>query len=195
VSREARTRHRLAQELFASLRAIMRDDLELSGVISYRVCEEIIIHLRRDTDRLFVTHHRLVHPTKHCSYLAFWIRKLKPVSRAYPISVLENLDPGDVPDPEFEDSSVNEKLCLLCAIKNLHTHISEGHIHLPSGREKDKILQQYASAVANYFNHRDVADAEMGDRFQSLVYDLRFRTFGPHHLTHVLVHILRETLV
>ena len=32
----------------------------------------------------------------------------------------------------------------------------------------------------------------MGLRFEMIVYDMRFRTYGPHHLTHILTHIMRE---
>jgi hypothetical protein len=191
MAQEKQTVHRLSVALFKTILEVLEGELGYRANVSYRICEEIIIHYRRDMNRLRAVHHKLIHPTKHCSYLAFWIRKLKPVSNAFPTSIAPPGEELAFLDPAQEVTDINEKLALFCAMRYLHDYIKNGIVPR-NASNYDVYVQKYILAVETFFNSIDDTEDAMGNRFQSLVYDLRFRTFGPHHLTHVLTHILRE---
>jgi hypothetical protein len=178
----------LTSALYESIQKILKQK-EAVADVSYRVCEEVIIHHRRDIERLYAVHHRLVHPTKHCSYLAFWIRKLKPIANAFPASKIKA---GRHPPLESEDTHINEKVCIFVALQTLFDYIDDGILPIPPTTTKAKFLKRYSQAMSGYFTSEVDNEMTVGDRFSAIVYDMRFRTFGPHHLTHLLTHILRE---
>lgn len=181
-----------APKLYAAIQDVL-GELEVHAIVSYRCCEEAIIHHGRDIDRLYVTHHKYVHPTKHCSYLSFWIRKLKPVSKAYPTRIIKEFKEEDLPIFE-EITNINEEVALHLAFRSLYRYIEENQIKFPSTDVGVRALSVYNDVLSEYLLSPDENEMSVGNRFSMLVYDMRFRTFGPHHLTHVLTHILREVL-
>ncbi len=191
-TQQARWVRRHTPALYTAIETIL-DELELDADISYPICEEVIIHQFRDIERLYVTHHVLVHPTKHCSYMAFWVRKLKPVSNAYPKCVNSEDEQG-VPSLEFELTDVNERVAVFIALQILHLYIELGDIAFPAKYTKDQLLEKFSQTISEYLTSTVESDMSMGNRFSAIIYDMRFRTFGPHHLTHVLTHILREVV-
>lgn len=60
------------------------------------------------------------------------------------------------------------------------------------GKSKNEILATFDDVVKDYLASEIEVDMSMGLRFESVVYDMRFRTFGPHHLTQFLTHMMRE---
>ena len=179
--------------LFEAIQDVLAE-LGVSAHVSFAVCEEAIIHHGRDIDRLYVTHHKLVHPTKHCSYLAFWVRKLKPISRAFPKDVLKNVPDGESPEISSEITDINEQVSIHIALRSLALYIKDGHIILQDIPSKKEALLVFQKVVRAYLLSKTEDGMSMGNRFSMLTYDMRFRTFGPHHLTHVFVHILREMI-
>lgn len=188
-TRELRLRSQTTTTLYQAILNIL-DENSVDADVSFKVCEEVVVHYRRDMERLYATHHKQVHPTKHCSYLAFWIRKLKPISNAFPCSSIKD-EEGNRPVGD-EYTTINEQVSLFCALRSLHDYIAAGVVPLPGSHAPEQWLERYRLAVAAYLSSDVDAELSMGDRFESLVYDLRFRTFGPHHLTHTLTHILLE---
>jgi hypothetical protein len=172
--------------LFNSIKDVLIE-LDVRAAVSFPVCEEIIIHHGRDIDRLYATHHQYVHPTKHCSYLAFWIRKLKPISDAYPLSAIED------PIPFSESiTDINEKVALFIGLRSLCKYVRDGDITLPKMLSEEKRISIFTKLTEEYLDSSAEDGMSMGNRFVMLTYDMRFRTFGPHHLTHVFTQILRE---
>jgi hypothetical protein len=192
MSDELISRHCLATSLYEEICGVLDSDFHYSAFVSYRICEEIIIHYRRDIDRLYAMHGKYLHPTKHCSYYAFWIRKLKPISKAYPVLPLQEPAKLECPLLETEDTAINEKLALVSALRSLQRYIADGSIKFPNGTDISFYLKEFDKYLIKYFESVDVTDSSMGNRMQTLIYDLRYRTFGPHHLTHVLTHIIHE---
>ncbi len=124
--------------------------------------------------------------------MAFWIRKLKPVAKAYPLKIVGGLAAGASPPLENEDTEVNEKLSILVALRNLHAYIADDLVGLPHKKSTAEYLALYERVNVEFFNETGAEFDYLGSRVKSLVYDMRFRTFGPHHLTHILVTLVRE---
>ena len=141
-------------------------------------------------DRLYATHHERVHATKACSYLSFWVRKLKPISDAYPATALP-VEGEEIPF-EAEVLDINEQVAIHLAIKLARICVSDGHVKFSDTLSRSEVLKVFDRTAKEYLVSSFEDGMSMGIRFENLVYDMRFRTFGPHHLTHMLTHLLRE---
>ena len=178
--------------VYLAIQDIVFKKLSVDAHVSYRVTEEVMIHFWRDLERLYAIHHRLVHVTKSCSYLAFWVRKLKPISDAFPKAVNARLEDDGVPPPDAEIVDINEQVAIHLSIRLLRNCIRDGRILSLKGIDAAEVLGVFDAVVEDYLTSEIEEDMSMGLRFESMVYDMRFRTFGPHHLTQFLTHILRE---
>lgn len=180
-----------APELYDALLELLRK-LGVDAHVSYLVVEEVAIHFWRDIERLYVTHHEQVHVTKSCSYIAFWVRKLKPISDAYPVAVLAASD-DKPPSPDAEITDINEQVSVHLSLSLLRNCIEDNRIIQISGVETPGVIEAFDKVSEDYLTSEIEDGMSMGLRFESMVYDMRFRTYGPHHLTHFLVHIMRDT--
>jgi hypothetical protein len=181
----------LAPELYAALLDIL-GKMRVNAHVSYSVTEEVVIHFWRDMERLYATHHEKVHVTKSCSYAAFWIRKLKPISDAYPEASLVSVGKTEVPPHEAEITDINEQVAIHLSLTLMRNCIRDNRIIRVEGVEKASLLAIFDRVAADYLTSEMEDGMSMGPRFASMVYDMRFRTYGPHHLTHFLVHITRD---
>jgi translation initiation factor 2 beta subunit (eIF-2beta)/eIF-5 len=137
-------------------------------------------------------HQKLVHPSKHIAYAAFWIRKLKPVDSSYPVSEIERATRTKTPiDESLEIRDVNERICLHYMFRLLNSYVSEGHVKPPHKLKKDDFLANIHRVFINFINERDQIPV-LNDRFEAIVYDMRYRTFGPHHVVHLVNYLLTE---
>ncbi|WP_339163598.1 hypothetical protein [Methylobacterium bullatum] len=186
---------RLALDLHEKLSDILDNDLNYDGHVSISICNQIIIHHFRDMDRLYAVHQKLVQPSKHIAYLAFWIRKLKPVSQAYKKASVTKYGSkerliAEFPQEEVED--VNEKCSLYYAVALLNTFLQSGNIKVPSGMTKVAYTTRLANIMGDYFRGDDSSGMNLGNRYEAVLYDMRYRTFGPHHFVHIINHLLAE---
>ena len=166
--------------------------MDVSAHVSYSATEEVIVHFWRDIERLYAIHHEQVNSTKSCSYISFWVRKLKPISDAYPKASISNLSDNDVPPHFAEVTNINEQVAVILALRVLRNSIEDYGAISVVDMTCDTILTIF-DQVANAYLTSEVEDnLSMGLRFEMIVYDMRFRTYGPHHLTHILTHIMRE---
>jgi len=166
--------------------------LNTSAHVSYAITEEIAIHFWRDLERLYAIHHEQINVTKTCSYLAFWVRKLKPVSDAYPLQAYEGLDADEQPNREYEVTDINEQISLHLSLTLLRHCLEDSRITEAANIDREEILAAFDKVSEEYLTSVVEDGMSMGLRFDSMVYDMRFRTYGPHHLTHFLVHIMRD---
>ena len=187
--REIRTEY--APEIFDALIDIL-NMMSVDAHLSYRIVEEVVVHFWRDIERLFAVHHEKVHVTKACSYVAFWVRKLKPISDAYPKKIFEIVGEDSKPPQYAEITDINEQVAIYLATRLLRTCIQDNRLIEIDGKSRNQILETFDAVVEDYLVSEIEDGMSMGPRFQSMVYDLRFRTFGPHHLTQFLTHIMRE---
>jgi hypothetical protein len=180
-----------APEIFDALVDILKK-MSVNGHLSYRVVEEVVIHFWRDMERLYAVHHEHVHVTKACSYVAFWVRKLKPISDAYPEEIFQIIQEDTAPPLRAELTDINEQVSIHLAIRLLRNCIEDNRVIEIEGKTGEQVLEVFDEVVENYLVSEIEDGMSMGLRFQSLVYDMRYRTFGPHHLTQFLTHIMRE---
>jgi hypothetical protein len=182
----------LGLELRFTLDVILREDLKCMGTVSLACCYDVIEHHSRDIERLYAVHQQLVHPSKHIAYAAFWIRKLKPVDTSYPISEVEKaLRSKKQIDKSLELRDVNERICLHYTFRLLNEYVSSGHIKPPKGTAKETFLVNIERVFRNFVNGGD-AGPVLNDRYEAIVYDMRYRTFGPHHVVHLVNYLLTE---
>ncbi len=183
---------RQANDLRYSLHAILTEDMDCVGVVSLGACHDVIVHLQRDMDRLYAVHQTLVHPSKHVAYAAFWIRKIKPVSMAYPATKVSSaLQGGPAVNDADEIVDINERICLYYTLRLLVAYVVHDQIPTPNGMSTAVFVDRIQAAFDRYVNDEEPGPA-LSDQFESLVYDMRFRTFGPHHVVHVVSYLLRE---
>ena len=180
----------ITPEIYGALIDIL-EKMKMNAHVSYRVTEEIVIHFWRDIERLYAIHHEQIHVTKTCSYIAFWVRKLKPISDAYPIEALTGLDESQGPPVGAEITDINEQVALHLSLTVMRICIRDGNVRVSSFPKGD-VLQAFDRVSGDYLTSEVEDGMSMGSRFASMVYDMRFRTYGPHHLTQFLVHIMRD---
>ena len=141
-------------------------------VISPAALADVVLHHSGDMDKLGAHQGTAISVNKRIAGLIFWIRRLKPITMA----CLTNFD-GELQD-------INEQAAVWIAHRLLLAYCETQYAweKLISLNIKDKkkefglYLQAYWS-IGNWFN------------FTSLVYNLRYRNFSPHHLA-----ILLDTL-
>jgi hypothetical protein len=181
---------------------------EADADVSIPVMFDVIYRWERDTKRIEQMHDRGVHPVKFIAYQAFWIRKLKPISGAYKRKHLDSaLEMGKEEARQFlltkEIKDINERVAIQVAAKQLLTYARENVFPAPYQGNVVGVnsldpthLREY---IADYMNFPSSGDRYAGgpsDRktdeanYRNLIYNQRYRTFGPHHLTHVFETIL-----
>jgi hypothetical protein len=195
-----------AVRLRYTLQDILSEDLKCMGTVSLACCYDVVEHHDRDMERLYKVHQRtrLVHQSKHIAYAAFWIRKLKPVDSSFPITEVEDAIKSKRPiDETKEVRDVNERICLWCMYRLLRAAIIDGKVEPPKGMTVEQFLPQLDSVflkfreepasgpaseepVSGPASQQPAAWPVLKDRFDAHVYDMRYRTFGPHHLVHLV---------
>ena len=168
-------------------------ELRYQGDIDPEICQDINDHWERDVAKLKATQEDGVAIEKIIGYYAFWVRKLQPVTNAYPFIPNEEKD-GYIVINDKSNTHINE-LVSIYVIKILALLYFE-----------DKI-QEYSTSKINGFNQKiaeyrayiDGVEKHFTDLFDSInspelyksflrvcLYDMRYRTFGPHHFTHAV---------
>ena len=186
-----------ALKLRYTLQDILTEDLKCMGTVSLACCYDVIEHHDRDMDRLYKVHQpkKLVHQSKHIAYVAFWIRKLKPVDSSFPITeVSEAFSSNREIDPTQEVRDINERICLWYMYRLLRAAIIAGQVEPPSGMTVDEFLPKLDRVFLKFRKEpageptpeEPAAWPVLKDRFDAHVYDMRYRTFGPHHLVHLV---------
>jgi hypothetical protein len=181
-----------ANDLRYTLDVILREDLNCFGTVSLACCYDVVQHLQHDMDRLYAVHQTLVHPSKHVAYAAFWIRKLKPVDTSYHISVVEEaISNNEIIDESLEVRDINERICLYYALHLLKSYVIRNQVQAPINLSTDQFIANIEEAFPRFASEPEWGPV-LPNRFEAIVYDMRFRTFGPHHVVHLVNYILRE---
>ncbi len=183
-----------AVQLHNLLIEILEDEIKCVGDVSLKACCEVIIHHSRDVGKLFDVQPKGVEATKFIGYLAFWVRKIKPLSNAYSIvDVAEVLD-DENKDPDIswkEITQINELASIEIVKRLLHSYVVNPDSKLISGSPDVRLqVADRALAIMDGYLTIDTAHDEFKNFKDIMVYDMRFRTFGPHHMVHIINHIL-----
>lgn len=179
-----------ATNLKTLLERLLTEKCQCLGRVSMHTCQEVIVHHERDLMRLGSLHPNGIHPSKHIGYLAFWIRKLKPVSNAYPLSVVSEYEDGIIPDGK-EVLAINEILSIYVAKHLTISYIEDGHIEPTlTTNLRQQFIKNIVNLMTDVLSARIDAGHMQGSVFRAFIYDARYRTFGPHHVVHFINHVL-----
>lgn len=130
-----------------------------------------------------------IRPAKYAAYLAFWFRKLKPISFAYYYDDIQAARREGIPlDPILEIVDINERLAIKVSFECLSGFVKEDKAVVHEGWDEaartvcyDK--EKYRQQVINFCSRKLGVD---GDTVSGvLIRDMRYRTFGAHHLVHL----------
>ncbi|HYD32760.1 MAG TPA: hypothetical protein VEB64_18105 [Azospirillaceae bacterium] len=143
-----------------------------------RWCHDIGKISARDTDG--------VRPSKHAAFLAFWMRKIKPISRAYRFSDILKSEATGKPIPYWSEVvTINEQVAIRLAFQWLAQFAKQGKLLVhdsDSGKESPVVYDEdrFKRRVAQFCGRKVSLDGRTV--LEILVDDMRYRTFGPHHL-------------
>jgi hypothetical protein len=93
-----------------------------------------------------------------------------------------------------EVTDINERVAIMLAFKQLLEYIQAGTIVTPSGgvfTPATPLMVGFENAkaiISGYISSSHSNEKETN--FENLVYNLRYRTFGPHHLVHIIDYIV-----
>lgn len=136
---------------------------------------ELAVRYLIDAERFSADEPDGVRPSKHVGFIAFWIRKLKPIGFAY------SADGDEIVD-------INEQFALFVAFEMLSDFARASQIIIHDiDADTNRTLvydeKRFRRCIDRFCGQKvDLNGIAMFDR---LVRDLRFRTFGPHHLVHL----------
>lgn len=163
-------------------------ELNYYGKIDLTICDDVYTHWKRDIEKLlsFHGHDHGVALEKVIGYLSFWIRKLKPISNPIPINLDEE---GEVVFLKgYSQSLINELVSIYIVKIFILDYCNEKVQESVSQEEKD----HYSSVKSNVEINFDLFFSTLGSSefrksfLSSCLYDMRYRTFGPHHVVHVV---------
>lgn len=101
----------------------------IDATISNALLYDVALHWKKDISRIEASKTVVVRPTEHAGYLAFWIRKLKPISQAYYVSDLKRAGSTSMTvDPTSEIIDINEQAAIRLAFAHLAGCCQHGKI-------------------------------------------------------------------
>lgn len=156
----------------------------VSARLSNALFYDLAFHLREDLDRQERLAENGIRPAKHAAYLAFWLRKVKPVSNAFYVSTTQEYE--GLPPVYEEIVDINEKLAIRLAFTYLESfnEMERLEIHVDGRDRKIKYNKTIFQKEIKDFCHQKLGN-DGKDVLETLITDMRYRTFGPHHLEHL----------
>lgn len=164
----------LAAECEAVCGGILKD-LDISADLDPNIFRQLTTFFLRDIYRIDQQQRGSVSLAKHSGYWAFWIRKLKPISRPK-MGANSFLDADDL-------DTINEVVAIFFAIQ-LVVEMRRSNQNTDMVRRECVRLQgaDHCDGV-DCFNRYIARYIKFEDKFflKSLCYSMSKRTFGPHH--------------
>ena len=183
-----------ARDLKELLERLMEEHCGCLSLVSELACRDVITHHERDLKRLLALHPEGVHPCKHIGYLVFWVRKLKPIAISFRIADIIEFRDAEIPLGR-EVAADNEIISIYLAQHLLLSYIEDGFI--PEGSpegQRELYKTNVKNIIQTILSKRTDVGNEMKTTFDAFVYDMRYRTFGPHHVVHFVNHIVHAAM-
>jgi hypothetical protein len=180
---------RLAGSLQCASSKILRESMGIRADLSKNLFFDAALHWKEDMDRLYKKDDKGIRPAKHVAFMAFWIRKIKPITGAYyHHTVMQYATQGKCIPPEEEIIDVNERVAIRLAFDQLAGFAENGELLFHDGEtgQDRKLAYDKASfmqAVDRYCRQKHGVDGKCV--LETLIYDMRYRSFGPHNLVHI----------
>lgn len=163
--------------------------LAVEAEISKAQLYDVAWRWKIDMNRISKSAKSGVRPAKHSAYLAFWIRKLKPISRAYYLHDIKSaMTANNSIDPTKEIIDINERAAIRMAFAYLAGFGKAGKIIIHDTSDDKFLALKYED-----LKYRESVDAYLKKKLglngmtvsEKLIDDMRYRSFGPHHLVHI----------
>ena len=179
----------LAEWLNQLVRRYLRQQRPIKAEVSIALLYDVATYWKSDTRRIQAFETNGMRPTEHAAYLAFWIRKLKPISQAFYLCDVDTSQTAGTPiDPTKEIIDINERAAIRLAFAHFAGCCKHGKIitHSPVTGEFLALKYEdsaFGSSVQKYLGQKlDMNGKTVMDK---LIHDMRYRSFGPHHLVHI----------
>lgn len=169
----------LAHEIETAIRKYAAE-IKVTFDLSQPILFEAAYYFLRDINRIRAQQGDKVTAAKFAGYLGFWIRKLKPLSMAF-----EEAED----DPGAEIVYLNELVGLQLALNYL----------IEDGKGKNEKLAfdpiRYRCEEIDCDGRKCLRDyirmyLSLTTNYDYIIYSMRHRTFGPHHLVSILEHLV-----
>jgi hypothetical protein len=103
----------LAEWLDQLVRRYLCQQRPIKAKVSIALLYDVARYWKSDTKRIQAFESKGMRPTEHAAYLAFWIRKLKPISQAFYLCDVDASRIAETPiDPNAEIIDFNEKAAI-----------------------------------------------------------------------------------
>jgi hypothetical protein len=181
IARDAQAFHKSCHKL---LSRAMNVHADLSPALFY----DLALHLREDIRRQAVWDTKGIRPAKYAAYLAFWIRKIKPISLAFDAGLYVRYNRSPPRMAEIVD--INEKVAIRLAFDYISKFNEKNKLtvhKVESGHCGDCVIEynkEKYKRIMNDFCYQKLAN-DGKCVLETLISDMRYRTFGPHHLVHL----------
>ncbi len=191
---------RCTQHLLSNIRQIL-DKMRVDGLISRQVTHDVTLRWARDVNRLNDGQGpNGLSPLKYIAYQAFWVRKLKPVAHAWPREEVRAAEQEERKLSQgLEVVTVNEQVAIRLIIRLALKYAEENQYPspdyngytiarpIPPGHLREYFRAYLQHPVKDSMPASPEGEAERhGTTLDNLIYNMRYRTFGPHHMTHIL---------
>lgn len=180
---------RLAIALQQATSKLLTETMEIRADLSKALFYDVALHWKGDVDRIRKVDVKGIRPAKHVAYLAFWIRKIKPVSNAYSAALHQEHRKAGRPMPSSaEIVNINERVAIRLAFQQLGSFAQAGQLFIHHDAKGEDIRIDYdetrfVTALERYCHQKLALDGKCV--LETLLSDMRYRTFGPHHLVHI----------
>lgn len=173
---------REAVEVAAAIETTIRkyaEEINVVYVLSRPILFEATYYFLRDINRIRAQQGDQVTAAKFAGYLGFWIRKLRPLSMAFFVEETE---------PESEIVHFNELVGLnLALVYLIEDGKGGGELAFdPIRNSCDNAECDGRQCLVKYVN----LYLSLSSNYDYIIYSMRHRTFGPHHLVSILEHLV-----
>lgn len=134
---------------------------------------DVAVHQRKDILKLMDHQGESISVTKRVAGLAFWIRRIKPITYA----CREN-DPSGM---ERDIQDINEQCAIWIATSMLLKYAeSKNKYYLFSSDTKNNWHKDFKNYIGKYWS------IDQFSKYHLLIYSLHYRNFSPHHIALLL---------
>jgi hypothetical protein len=159
---------------------------QIKAVVSKSLLNDVALRWKIDTARIGAEH---IRPAEYAAHLAFWIKKLKPISQAYHLQDMEAARKAGIPvNPSMEIIDINEQAAIRLAFVHLAGCAKNGQVTIHNKALGDFCVlsyddQMYKASVQKFLSQKlDLDGRSVSDK---LIEDMRYRSFDAHHFVHM----------
>jgi hypothetical protein len=180
------TAFELGEWLFHFTSRYLDHSRQIKAVVSKSLLNDVAMRWKIDTVRIAAEH---IRPAEYAAHLAFWIKKLKPISQAYYLRDVEAAREAGVPvNPSMEIIDINEQAAIRLAFVHLAGCAKKGQVTIHDKASDEFCVlsyddQMYKASVQSFLSQRlKLGGGSVSDK---LIEDMRYRSFDTHHFVHM----------